>query len=84
MLLGTVTKSHTHWQYPYLPSHITRPKEMKKVILIHLPDTKVLTVPKNLKLVAVPLYELYDNAQRYGAQLSALTQMLSRFNFVYQ
>jgi len=27
-------------------------------------------VPKNMKLLAVPLFELYDNTARYGPQLS--------------
>lgn len=36
-------------------------------------------VPKNLRLLAVPLFELYDNVQRYGPIISAIPQMLSRF-----
>ncbi|KAI9328665.1 nucleotide hydrolase-domain-containing protein [Zopfochytrium polystomum] len=70
--------------YPYTPPHITKPKELKKVFLVHLPDKKLLSVPKNMKLLAVPLFELYENAQRYGPQLAALPHMLSRFNFVYE
>jgi cleavage and polyadenylation specificity factor subunit 5 len=27
--------------------------------------TEVLAVPKNMKLLAIPLFELYDNAARY-------------------
>ncbi|KAK1088020.1 hypothetical protein LTR48_002038 [Friedmanniomyces endolithicus] len=50
--------------YPYLPPHVSRPKEVKKLYLIELPRTKVLSVPKNMKLLAVPLFELYDNSQR--------------------
>jgi len=26
---------------------------------------EILTVPKNMKLIALPLFELYDNAVRY-------------------
>lgn len=36
-------------------------------------------MPKNLRLLAVPLFELYDNVQRYGPIISAIPQMLSRF-----
>ncbi|KAL2918038.1 hypothetical protein HK105_202452 [Polyrhizophydium stewartii] len=61
-----------------------RPKEVKKMYLVHLPETKVLTVPMNMKLLAVPLFELYDNAGRYGSHLSVLPHLLSRFNFVPQ
>jgi cleavage and polyadenylation specificity factor subunit 5 len=44
---------------------------------------EVLSVPKNMKLLAVPLFELYDNTQRYGPQLSAIPHLLSRYNFEY-
>jgi len=39
---------------------------------------EVLAVPKNMKLLAIPLFELYDNAARYGPQLSAIPHLLSR------
>lgn len=45
--------------------------------------TEVLAVPKNMKLLAVPLFELYDNSQRYGPQLAAIPHLLSRYNFIY-
>lgn len=32
-----------------------------------------------MRLLAVPLFELYDNVQRYGPIISAIPQMLSRF-----
>ena len=67
--------------YPFLPGHVSRPKELKKLYLIQLPQTKVLSVPKNMKLLAVPLFELYDNTARYGPQLSAIPHYLSRYNF---
>ena len=44
---------------------------------------EVLSVPKNMKLLAVPLFELYDNTARYGPQLSAIPHLLSRYNFEY-
>ena len=71
------------FMYPYLPPHCTRPKECKKLYLIQLPSTKVLSVPKNMKLLAVPLFELYDNSQRYGPQLSAIPHYLSRFRWEF-
>ncbi|KAK5698359.1 hypothetical protein LTR17_023733 [Elasticomyces elasticus] len=69
------------FMYPYLPPHVTRPKEVKKLYLIELPRTKVLSVPKNMKLLAVPLFELYDNSARYGPQLSAIPHYLSRLRW---
>lgn len=40
-------------------------------------------MPKNMKILAVPLFELYDNTARYGPQLSAIPHLLSRFNFEF-
>lgn len=70
-------------QYPYVPPHITRPKEHKRLFLIQLPERALFAVPKNYKLVAAPLFELFDNAQGYGPIISSLPQALSRFNFLY-
>lgn len=70
------------FMYPFIPAHVTRPKECKKMYLIQLPkksmypnrtgwwSLEILSVPKNMKLLAVPLFELYDNTARYGPQLS--------------
>ena len=69
--------------YPFLPGHVSRPKECKKLYFIQLPKKKVLSVPKNMKLLAVPLFELYDNTARYGPQLSAIPHLLSRYNFEF-
>jgi len=72
------------FMYPFIPAHITKPKECKKLFLVQMPEKKVLAVPKNMKLLAIPLFELYDNAARYGPQLSAIPHLLSRYNFIYQ
>ncbi|KAJ3693009.1 hypothetical protein LUZ60_012104 [Juncus effusus] len=67
--------------YPYCPPHITKPKECKKLYLVHLSEREYFAVPRNLKLLAVPLFELYDNVQRYGPVISTIPQQLSRFQF---
>ncbi|KAL5612800.1 hypothetical protein BROUX41_004116 [Berkeleyomyces rouxiae] len=71
------------FMYPFLPPHVTRPKECKKMYMIRLPENKSLSVPKNMKLLAVPLFELYDNTARYGPQLAAIPHLLSRYNFEF-
>lgn len=38
----------------------------------------LFAVPKNYKLVAAPLFELYDNSQGYGPIISSLPQSLCR------
>ncbi|KAM0867661.1 hypothetical protein ACQ4PT_041848 [Festuca glaucescens] len=67
--------------YPYCPPHITKPKECKKLFIVHLTEREYFAVPRNLKLLAVPLFELYDNVQRYGPVISTIPQQLSRFQF---
>ncbi len=85
--------------YPYVPPHITRPKESKRVFVVHLPEKcyfavrrllhcaaralrltlRPLQVPKNLKLLAVPLFELYQN-ERYGQVVASVPACISRFH----
>merc|ERR1712107_102049 len=48
-----------------------------------LQEKAYFAVPRNYKLVAAPLFELYDNAQGYGPIISSLPQALARFNFIY-
>ncbi|BGP52912.1 hypothetical protein JCM8202_003994 [Rhodotorula sphaerocarpa] len=69
------------FMYPYMPAHLSEPKERKTWYLIQMPERQTLTVPKNMKLVALPLFELYDNAVRYGPQLASLPALLSRIEF---
>jgi len=70
-------------QYPYIPPHITKPKEHRKLFLVQLQEKAYFAVPRNYKLVAAPLFELYDNAHGYGPIISSLPQALGRFNFIY-
>lgn len=70
-------------QYPYISPHITKPKEHRKLFLVQLQEKAYFAVPRNYKLVAAPLFELYDNSQGYGPIISSLPQALSRFNFIY-
>lgn len=70
-------------QYPYIPAHSSHPKEHKKLFLIVLPEKALFSVPRNYKLVAAPLFELFDNSAGYGPVIASLPQVLSRFNFIY-
>uniref|UniRef100_D8QCH0 Cleavage and polyadenylation specificity factor subunit 5 n=1 Tax=Schizophyllum commune (strain H4-8 / FGSC 9210) TaxID=578458 RepID=D8QCH0_SCHCM len=56
----------------------------KKLFLVQMTEKYVLAVAKNMKLLAIPLFELYDNAAKYGPQLSAIPHLLSRYNFIHQ
>ena len=63
---------------PYIPSHVTKPKEVRKIFVVQLPEKFTFHVPAQEKPVVVPLYSLYDNAQEYGQILSSIPSMLSR------
>ena len=65
--------------YPYLPAHITKPKEEYKLFVVHLPEKCYFAVPKNLKLLAVPLFELYGNPQKYSPEIASIPHLLSRY-----
>lgn len=45
-----------------------------------LPSLPTLQVPKNMRLVAVPLFEIYDNVARYGPVISSIPTSLSRWS----
>jgi len=66
--------------YPYLPPHITRPKEQKKMFVVQLPDQATFAIPQNQKLLAVPLFDLYDKPQKYGTSIASIPQLLSRMS----
>jgi len=68
--------------YPYCPAHIERPKEIKRQFVVNLPEKAFLAIPKNMRLIAVPLFEIYDHAQRYGPIIASVPQLLSRYQLV--
>lgn len=41
-------------------------------------SSEELAVPQNMKLLALPIYELYDNVARYGPVLAGIPSILSR------
>lgn len=64
--------------YPYTPPHVVYPKEQKFIYLVHLPEHAAFAVPSNFKLLAIPLFELYDNPARYGPIIASIPHMLAR------
>lgn len=66
--------------FPYPVPHIEMQKEIKKIYLVRLPERASFAVPSNLKLLAVPMFELFGNDARYGSLLATLPQCISRFD----
>ncbi|KAF3676491.1 Pre-mRNA cleavage factor Im 25 kDa subunit 1 [Capsicum annuum] len=67
--------------YPFMPPDIKWPKECTKVFLVRLPESRKFIVPKNLKLLAVPLCEVHDNFKTYGRIIAGVPQLLSKFSY---
>jgi len=70
--------------FPYIPPHITKPKEVITQYLVQLPESCSLAVPENYQLLAIPFFEFYDNSYRWGSRLEALPRNLSRIKFNLQ
>ncbi|GAB4853760.1 Pre-mRNA cleavage factor Im 25 kDa subunit 1 [Ancistrocladus abbreviatus] len=66
--------------YPYLPPNVKRPKECTKLFLVKLPASGKFIVPKNMKLLAVPLCQIHENHKTYGPIIAGIPQLLSRFS----
>ncbi|ONK54898.1 uncharacterized protein A4U43_UnF9920 [Asparagus officinalis] len=62
--------------YPYMPR---KPKECTKLFLVSLPMAWQFVVPRNMKLLAVPIRQLHDNCKTYGPIISGIPQLLSKF-----
>ncbi|XP_039041194.1 pre-mRNA cleavage factor Im 25 kDa subunit 1-like [Hibiscus syriacus] len=66
--------------YPYLPLNAKKPKECTKVFLVRLPESRKFIVPKNMKLLAVPLRQVHESHKTYGPIISGVPQSLSKFS----
>jgi cleavage and polyadenylation specificity factor subunit 5 len=78
--------------YPYCPPHVTRPMEVRTIFLIHVLDVfsaasagglRLVTgggYDGQMELVAVPLFELMDNAGKYGIVASSIPYVVSRLH----
>uniref|UniRef100_A0A0R3RY11 DUF2235 domain-containing protein n=1 Tax=Elaeophora elaphi TaxID=1147741 RepID=A0A0R3RY11_9BILA len=69
--------------YPYVASHITKPKEMIKVFTINLPSSVSFEIPQENLLMATPPFEIFGNTRKYGSIIANLPQTLGRFNYIY-
>lgn len=81
-------RPRSHYETQGMQETFPCPDARKECVFCHLTHpslywsalrAEVLAVPKNMKLLAIPLFELYDNAARYGPQLSAIPHLLSRY-----
>nr|CAB3480872.1 unnamed protein product [Digitaria exilis]CAB3482872.1 unnamed protein product [Digitaria exilis] len=66
--------------FPYMPPNFRSPKECIKLFLIRLPMSRQFIVPRNMKLLAVPLSQIHNNAQVYGPIISGIPNLLPKFS----
>ncbi|KAK1286898.1 hypothetical protein QJS10_CPB20g00431 [Acorus calamus] len=67
--------------FPYLSPNIQMPKECIKLFLVKLPRSRRFIIPKNLKLLAVPLCQIHNNQKTYGSIIPGIPQLLSKYTF---
>ncbi|EFC41954.1 nudix motif 21-like protein [Naegleria gruberi] len=68
--------------YPYLPAHITKPKERKLIYLVTIPECTI-AYPRNYDFIPMPFFDLYENSKKFGSIISSLPQVISKFEFNY-
>lgn len=67
--------------YPYVPPHISPEavKEVRTIFLVQMESSIFFQVPHaDAELVAVPLFDLYDNTGKYTPDVASLPVALSR------
>lgn len=81
-VLGKWYRPHLNpLMYPYVPPHLSQDvmKEIRTMFLVHMDRSFELQIPyTNVELVAVPLFDLYDNTAKYSPNIASIPILLSR------
>lgn len=67
--------------YPYIPPHVTRPKEEITLLQVVLPPRCVFGLREGTSMSAVSVSTILKNPEEYPPLVSALPQLISRFVF---
>ncbi|CAH8328663.1 unnamed protein product [Eruca vesicaria subsp. sativa] len=62
--------------YPFLPPNVKHPKECTKIFLARLAVHQQFVVPKNFKLLAVPLCQIHENEKTYGPIIASFKVLI--------
>jgi cleavage and polyadenylation specificity factor subunit 5 len=65
--------------YPYLPSHVTRPKEEVTLIQVVLPPRCVFGLREGTTMSAIPVDEILRDPEAFPIQIRAIPNLISRF-----
>ena len=81
MLATWYRPQFTNQFYPYLPVHITMPKEIERWYLVSLPEKGSIAISPKYRLCAVPFYDLQEyDTKTFGNQIVNIPLLVSRFN----
>jgi cleavage and polyadenylation specificity factor subunit 5 len=65
--------------YPYIPPHVTRPKEEISLLQVILPPKCVFGLRDNMSISAVSVHEILKSPGSYPTLVSSLPALISRF-----
>jgi cleavage and polyadenylation specificity factor subunit 5 len=68
--------------FPYLPVHVSSPKEIEHWYLVLLPEKGNLRINSKYKRLSVASFYDLQEGKKYGKQLSLVPLLVSRFNIV--
>lgn len=67
--------------FPYLPAHVTKPKECVKLFVVKLPERCSIWPKVSSPVRAVPLMDVYGNEATYGPIIASIPHLLSRYEW---
>ncbi|ELP92125.1 Cleavage and polyadenylation specificity factor subunit, putative [Entamoeba invadens IP1] len=82
-LLGVFYRiNYDKYLYPYIPPHVTLPKEIIKVYMIHMKESCKFGVLDSVSLNSLPLYDLLNNTDLFDVVLCNIPTLISRYILV--
>ena len=69
--------------FPFLPPHVTRPKEEITLLQVVLPPRCVFALREGVTVTAIPVFEILKSPDTFPSLIAALPQLISRFT-LYQ
>jgi cleavage and polyadenylation specificity factor subunit 5 len=68
--------------YPYLPVHVTTPKETEFWYFVKLPERGRLRLDPKYRLSPISFYDLQNGSALYGKQLPVIPLLVSRYSLI--
>jgi cleavage and polyadenylation specificity factor subunit 5 len=67
--------------YPYIPPHVTRPKEEITLLQIILPPKCVFALRKHVTVTAMPLHDILRDSSKLHPLIGSLPSLTSKYTF---